>query len=282
MAEEGKTILAAFGHPDDEIWGSGATVASYAAAGVRVARVSGTRGEVGEIADPALATRETLGAVREEELRCSCRELGISDLFFLDYRDSGMAGSEDNRHPLAFVNAPLDEVVGKLVKIIRQVRPQVMITFDRTGAYGHPDHIRIFEAATAAFAQAGDPNSFPEQIAEGLQPYSPAHLYYTALPRTFFRDLFTQLKAMGFDMGPMAQIDIEQFGTPDEEIRAVIETGSFVENKLRAFACHRTQLAEENMFSRLPDAIRAGFMAREYFSEYDTTGTGPLKTDLFS
>ena len=257
-------------------------MAKYAAEGVKTVLVSATRGEVGEIADPSLATRETLGAVREEELRCSCKELGISDLYFLDYRDSGMAGTEENRDPRAFTNAPLDEAVGKLVRIIREVHPQVLITFDRNGAYGHPDHIRIYEVTTEAFRRAGDPTQFPEQITGGLQPYSPEHLYYTAMPRSLFRNMFDQLKDFGFDQGSLGQIDFEQFGTPDEEITAAVDTSQYADAKIRAFACHRTQLAEENMFSRLPDAIRAGFMAKEYFSEFGVQSKGKPKSDLFS
>ncbi|MBI2863239.1 MAG: PIG-L family deacetylase [Chloroflexi bacterium] len=281
MSEQ-RTILAVFAHPDDEALGVGATLARYAAEGARVALVCATRGEVGEISDPALATPETLGAVREQELRCSCQALGIGEPLFLGYRDSGMAGTDENRHPAAFVNADFEEVVGKVVRVIRELRPQVMVTFDRSGGYGHPDHVRAHEVATDAFHAAGDPARFLDSLQDGLQPYSPQHLYYTAIPRGFFKNMLTHLKDMGVDAGPMGQIDLDRVGTADEEITVAIESGEYVQNKLRAFACHCTQLSPESVFSRLPEGVRMGFMAREHFVEAGVGATGAIKTDLFS
>ncbi|MDO8671368.1 MAG: PIG-L family deacetylase [Dehalococcoidia bacterium] len=277
-----QTILVIMAHPDDEVLGIGATLARYSAAGARTVLVCATRGEVGEIADPALATPETLGAVREGELRCSCQELGIGELIFLDYRDSGMAGTDENRHPSAFMNADFEAVVEKVVRLVRELRPQVMVTFDRGGGYGHPDHIRAHEIATAAFVRAGDPTQFPDSVAGGLHAYSPQHLYYTAIPRSFFQSMFARLKDMGVDLGPFGQIDLEKIGSPDAEITVAIDSGEYVKTKLRAFACHRTQMDPNGVFSRLPEGVRMGFMAREHFVEYGVPATGTLKTDLFS
>lgn len=277
-----RTILAVFAHPDDEALGVGATLARYAAEGVRVVLVCATRGEVGEIADPSLATPETLGAVRERELRCSCQALGIGEPLFLGYRDSGMAGTDDNRHPDAFVNADFEEAVGKVVRIVRKLRPQVMVTFDPSGGYGHPDHIRIHEVATAAFQRAGDRGQFPDSLGDGLRPYSPQHLYYTVIPRGFFKSMVARLKDMGVDTGSFGQVDLDRLGTADEEIAVAIESGEYVQNKLRAFACHRTQLSPDSVFSRLPEGVRQGFMAREHFVEAGVQATGEVKSDLFA
>ena len=146
--------------------------------------VCATRGEVGEISNPSLATPETLGQVREEELRAACRALGVEDLFILGYRDSGMDGTLDNRHPQALCQADLHEVTGRTVAIIRQLRPQVVLTFDPNGGYGHPDHIFVHRAAREAFAAAGDDSRYREQLARSLGVFSPQRLYYTGIPRS--------------------------------------------------------------------------------------------------
>ncbi|MCK4977255.1 MAG: PIG-L family deacetylase, partial [Anaerolineales bacterium] len=118
-------LLAVFAHPDDEAFGTGGTIACYATSGVDVVLVCATRGEAGEISDPIFATPETLGQVREEELRCAADTMGVKDLIFLDYRDSGMAGTPENDDPRAFINAPADAVISTLVGIIRRVQPQI-------------------------------------------------------------------------------------------------------------------------------------------------------------
>ncbi|MER3515271.1 MAG: GlcNAc-PI de-N-acetylase, partial [Chloroflexota bacterium] len=155
-----RSLLSVFAHPDDESFGVGGTLAYYAAQGHRVA-LGATRGDVGEIADPALATPQTLGDVRTAELNCAAQVLGVSKIILLGYRDSGMAGTPENQDPRAFMNAPAEEVVERLVGIIRRLRPQVVITFDPYGGYGHPDHIAIHRHTVAAFHAAGDPARYP-------------------------------------------------------------------------------------------------------------------------
>src|SRR5205814_53342 len=147
--------LREYAHPDDEGTVSGAML-HYSTLGIEPGLVCATRGEVGEISDPALATPENLGEVREGEMRAAAEELGVHNLWFLGYRDSGMAGTPENQDPRAFAQAMAAEVVGKLVAIIRQFRPQVIVTFDETGGYGHPDHIAIYRHTTSAFHVAAD------------------------------------------------------------------------------------------------------------------------------
>ena len=114
---------------------------------VRVGLICATRGEVGEISDPSLATPEDLGCVREQEFRAACKALGVKELFILGYRDSGMAETLENQHPQALCQASPNEVVGRIVEIIRRLKPHVMLTFDQNGGYGHPDHIFIHRAS---------------------------------------------------------------------------------------------------------------------------------------
>src|SRR5437868_4602609 len=177
-----KRLLGVFAHPDDEGTMSGALL-QYSTLGVETGLVCATRGEVGEIANPALATPENLAEVREEEMRAAAEALGVPNLWFLDYRDSGMAGTPENEDPRAFVRASAAEVVGKLVAIIRQFRPQVLVTFDESGAYGHPDHIAIYRHTTSAFHAAADAVQYPELG----PPHSVSKLYYSSFPRSAMR-----------------------------------------------------------------------------------------------
>ena len=139
----GLSVLAAFAHPDDEGFGCGGILAMLAARGARATLVCATNGDVGEISDPALATPETLAQVRQEELRRAMAVTGVEDLRFLGYRDSGMPGTADNNHPNSLNQAEPSRVVGQLVFIIREMRPEVVITQDPTGVYGHPDHLAV-------------------------------------------------------------------------------------------------------------------------------------------
>src|SRR3954471_24762381 len=155
------SILASCAHPDDEQGISG-TLHACVQRGVRTGLLCATRGEVGEIADPSLATPETLGEVREQELRKAAEVLGFSNVYFLDYRDSGMDGTPENKDPRAFINADETEAVGKIVKVIREFKPTVIVTFDPTGGYGHPDHLAINRWTLKAFNMAADPACYPE------------------------------------------------------------------------------------------------------------------------
>src|SRR5687767_1476631 len=123
-------LMAVYAHPDDEVFGVGGAMGYYADRGVKTILVCATRGEVGEISDPALATPETLAEVREQELRCAASTLGVSELIFLDYRDSGMDGTPPNQDPRAFIQANPEEAIEKLVRLIRREQPQVVLTFE--------------------------------------------------------------------------------------------------------------------------------------------------------
>lgn len=277
----GRRMVFIGAHPDDETFGIGGTLATYARQGVEVYIVCATRGEVGEIADPSLATPETLAYVRELELRCACGTLHIEQPTFLGYRDSGMAGDPQNDDPRSLARASAQTVTGQLVAWLRRVRPQVVITFEPGGGYGHPDHVAISRHATAAFAAASDPSRFPE----AGPAYQPRKLYHTALPRQMFRDMLARLTAAGItlDRGGM---DLENRGMPDEKVTTVIDVSGVIDTKMAAFQCHRTQLGQGSFFSRVPPEIMRAVMSREYFA---CVSPGPQEgcgfggeTDLFA
>jgi len=258
------SLLAVFAHPDDEAFGTGGTLARYAAAGVETTLVCATRGEAGEIAEGVDATPETLGEVREAELRCAAETMGVQELIFLDYCDSGMAGTEVNQDPTSFINAPAEVVVPQLVSIIRRIRPEIVITFEPNGGYGHPDHIAIHKHTVAAFHAAADGQRYPE-----LGPaWQASRLYYTAIPRSFFRQMLEELKAQGGDESEYAWLEEGGGGGwPDEAVTAVIDVASTVEAKWSALNCHRTQFGPGNLFRRLPEPAVKELMSREAFAQ---------------
>ncbi len=250
----GLTLMAVFAHPDDESFGIGGTLARYGAdPQVRVVLICATRGEAGEISDPSLATPERLGEVREQELRCACQVLKVDELHFLDYRDSGMAGSPDNQNPHALAMADPAEAVGRIVAHIRRERPDVVVTHDETGGYGHPDHVAVHHHTKAAFAAAGDPDQYPEQIAAGLAPYQPKKLYYTAIPRRFFRAVAAKMQELGLAEHPrVKRFMAEPFGLPDEACTTDVYVQDFWDVKRAALQCHATQLKPDSLFAALP------------------------------
>lgn len=256
------SLLACFAHPDDEAFGSGGTLARYAAEGTEVSLVCATRGEAGEISNPDLATRENLGEVREDELRCAAESMGVRELIFLDYRDSGMVGTPENDDPRAFMLASAEEVVRQLVGIMRRLRPQAVVTFEPTGGYGHPDHIAIHRHTVAAFQAAADPTRYPE-----LGPsWQAERLFYNAIPRSFFMEVRAELSALGEDLSEFDLFNEADAGWPDDQVNVVIDVSATVDAKWAALHCHRTQFGPENLFRRLPEGRVKRLMSREYFA----------------
>jgi LmbE family N-acetylglucosaminyl deacetylase len=279
MNSQPPTILAAFAHPDDEAFGTGGTLACYADGGTRVVLVCATRGEAGEISDPALATSETLGQVREQELRCAVENMGIDELIFLDYRDSGMVGSPENDDPRAYIQTPEEEVVEKLVAIIRRVKPQVVTTFEPNGGYGHPDHIAIHQHTVTAFHASADPQQYPE-LGSAWQA---DRLFYTAIPRSFFIQMRDELEKLGEDISDFEIFDAEEIGWPDDQVNVTIDVASTVDSKWDSMECHRTQFGPGNLFRRLPDEMAKQLMSQEHFAlAWPEPEPGMQMSDLFS
>lgn len=251
------TLLVALAHPDDETFGVGGVMARAVDEGHRVVIVCATRGEAGEIADPSLATPETLGQVREGELRGAARALGVEEIRFLGYRDSGMAGTPENQHPAALVNADPEDVVARLARIVREVRPDVVVTFEPGGIYGHPDHIAISRGATAAVEAAADPARSPESGA----PHEVRRLYHVVFPKSALRRFKEAAQAAGESWGLADAMRIEE-AIDDADIDAAIDVRPWVERKKAAIAAHATQLGT---LAKLPDEVRDQMNAREWF-----------------
>ncbi len=248
------SLLGAYAHPDDEQGVSG-LMAKYARAGVEVTLVCGTRGEAGEIAPGVDATPETLGQVREKELRCAAEKIGIQNLYFLDYRDSGMMGTGDNNDSRCLWQANPFEVTEKLVRIIRKRKPQVILTFDASGGYGHPDHIKIHQAALMAYFVAGDVRAYPDQLKEGLPPWTPSKLYWTAFPRSRFQKYAEMVEKAGIEM-PTPMREFLKRALPDEAITTRIQVADLVDLKLDALRCHASQMNPDSIWNKIPQRIR--------------------------
>lgn len=255
-------LMAVYAHPDDEVFGAGGTIGYYADRNVRTILVCATRGEVGEISDPTLATPETLSQVREQELRCAAATLGVNELIFLDYRDSGMEGTEANQDPRAFVQAKPEEVIEKLVRLIRREKPQVVVTFEPFGGYGHPDHIAICKWTTAAFHAASDASRYPE----AGEAWKPARLYYSTIPTSFFVEMRDWMEAAGIDTSQMPNPDSMPDRFPDDQITTVLDVSQYAEQKRKAAECHATQWGGDNWFKKVPSEIMDRMVSREHFA----------------
>ena len=273
-----RTLLAVFAHPDDESFISGGTLARYAADGVNVDLVCATRGEIGEIADPALATPETLPEVRASELQTAADALGVRELVFLGYRDSGMAGTADNDNPEAFIQASEEDVVSKLVEIMRRIRPQVVLTFDPEGGYGHPDHIAISRYALLACKASGDPGRFAEQGS----PWQPSRLFYGVFTRGRMQELRDQMEALGHDTSRYDRRLAEGRGWPDENVHVTLDVSATVDAKWKALRSHRTQEGTFTAFRDMPESVAKRFLSRESFAlAWPEPSSGAHFSELF-
>ncbi|MEO3780426.1 N-acetyl-1-D-myo-inositol-2-amino-2-deoxy-alpha-D-glucopyranoside deacetylase [Micromonospora sp. B11E3] len=280
-----RRLLLVHAHPDDESIGTGATMAHYAALGAHVTLVTCTLGEEGEIHVPELAQlvaaeADQLGGYRIGELAAACAALGVTDHRFLGgagrYRDSGMMGLATNEHPRAFWQADLDEAAGYLLEILREVRPQVLVTYDPNGFYGHPDHIQAHRVAMRAVELAA---------VEGI---APAKVYWTAMPRSVLEAGLTHFAESSDN--PFAGIenaDELPFGTPDPEIAARIDATDRHAAKEAAMRAHATQIPAASWLYSIAGNFGAEFMGVEYFTlavGEKGPGVGPYgwEEDLFA
>jgi len=286
---EKKNLMFAFPHPDDESFGPGGTIAKYAREGVDVHYVCATRGEVGTVDAEMLKPYEhlpedqRLGALRGQELRNAANILKLKGLHYLGYRDSGMNGSGDNTDPRAFINAQPDRVVEQLVTIIRSIRPQVVVTFDPFGGYGHPDHIFIHHRTHEAFAAAGDPTRYPH----AGEPYQPQKLYWSVFPRGFLKFAVRVLPLVGRDptkFGRNGDIDLREIAEHDYPPTTRIDIWPYYEIKQAASKCHTSQFSGgPGMFGRFPRFIQRRLSGYETFRlvEPQPDGMRLKEKDLF-
>jgi LmbE family N-acetylglucosaminyl deacetylase len=263
MMTDKPVLLAVLAHPDDESFGMGGTLAYYASRGVEVHLVCATRGEVGEADEKHMKGFSSVGEMREAELRCAAGILGLAGVHFLDYRDSGMPNTPDNRHPRALAAQPLDEVAAKVIRYIRELQPQVVITFDPIGGYRHPDHIAIHKASVCAFEQAANPGFTP--VDPGF--YQPRKLYFHIFPHRMLRFAIRFLPLVGKDLhkwGRNGDIDLTELAVEDFPIHAVIDYRPVAEKKARAAACHASQGGTE-MASGITALVMRMFSSRENY-----------------
>ncbi len=272
-------------HPDDESIATGATMAHYAASGAHVTLVTCTLGEEGEIHVPALsqlaaAEADQLGGWRIGELAGACAALGVSDHRFLGgaghYRDSGMMGLPSNEHPRCFWRADVDDAARLLLDVIDEVRPQVLVTYDPNGFYGHPDHIQAHRVATRAAEMATEAG------------YGPDKIYWGVVPRSVLAAGLEEFRGTSNNpFGDAATIDDLPFGTPDDEIAARIDASAQQERKRNALAAHATQIPPTSWLVSLAGEYGEGFFGIEHYTlavgkKGPADGPSGWESDLFA
>lgn len=288
-----KSILFVHAHPDDESITSGATMAKYVADGVKVTCVNCTLGEEGEILVPGLAhlaadQDDKLGHHRVTELADAMKALNVTDWRILGgehtFRDSGMIGTPANERKDNFWRADLLEAAKHLVKIIREVKPQVVVTYDDFGGYGHPDHIQAHRVATYAVSLA-EVKSFAPDLGE---PWEVQKVYWTAFPKSVMRAGIEELKAKG-DQSDFATQDPEDlpFAVDDALITSAVDASAFAEAKFAALAAHKTQINVEDGFFALSNNFGSQLMGVEYYRIAKGSPSAPFndkghETDLFN
>lgn len=256
-----RTLLAVFAHPDDESFGPGGTLARYAHEGVDVHLVCATRGEAGGSDLDDLGACEDLACRREEELRCAAEVLGLAGVHILGYRDSGMAGSPDNEHPQALVRADPQFLAGQVAAWMCELRPQVVLTFDPFGGYGHPDHVTMHHATLRAF----------ERVRAGLlvPEAQPQKLYYTAFSRTLLRWVVRLMPLFGRDPGALGRnedIDLREIASHETPITTRVNIRRYYDLRRRAGACHTSQLSgPSSVFGWLPRWLLRWLQGTETF-----------------
>jgi LmbE family N-acetylglucosaminyl deacetylase len=278
-----RRLLLAFAHPDDESFGPAGTIIHYAGQGVAVHCACATRGEAGDVEPELLAGHRSLAELRTAELLCAARPLGLAAVHFLGYRDSGMEGAPENQHPASLLQAPLEEVAAQIALLIRQIRPQVVLTHDPAGGYFHPDHVKMHQATVLAFHAAGSPDRFPGQLGPDLAPHQPQKLYYTAFPRRLLKLFVKLLPLFGQDptaFGRNQDIDIRRIAGLHQEVTTKIGIAPYHRASQQAVRCHASQngggsrraldlvgrLVRYDTFTRLRPPFDDGAVERDLFA----------------
>ena len=259
-----KRLLLVHAHPDDETINNGVTMAKYAASGAQVTLVTCTRGEEGEVLVTELANLasdkdDKLGEHREVELKDAMAQLGINDFRFLGapnkkWRDSGMMGTTQNERGDVFWQADLDEASHELVKIILEIQPQVLITYDEFGGYGHPDHIKAHQVAMRATELAAE------------QGWQVSKIYWNTIPRSVIQMGIEKMKEVGSDFFGAQSVDELPFAKPDELATTVVNAPEYVPQKLAAMKAHATQISEDGPFFALSKNLGLSVWGDEYYT----------------
>ena len=280
-----KRLLLVHAHPDDETINNGVTMAKYAADGINVTLVTCTRGEEGEVLVESLlnlasSKDDKLGEHREVELKNAMDELGIKDFRFLGapnkkWRDSGMMGTPQNDRKDVFWQADLDEVANELVKIILETKPQVLITYDEFGGYGHPDHIKAHQVAMRAAEIASQ------------QDWQVSKIYWNTTPRSVIQMGIDKMKEVGSEFFGAENADDLPFAKPDELVTSVVKAPEYVPHKLAAMKAHATQISVDGPFFALSNNLGLSVWGDEYYTLVKGELAGPFdengrELDLFA
>lgn len=265
-----RVLLGVFAHPDDESFGSGGTLARYAAQGVDVHVIIATDGIAGSVEDgDHIKDHETLAHVRSTELSNAAVALGVTSIWSLPYRDSGMRGTPDNDHPDALIRQPLDHTVQEVLFYMQRLRPQVVVTHDPWGGYGHPDHIRCCAATTAAF-----------YLTEGAQK-----LYYTAFDKRWLKLMVQVMPLWRVDpkaIGRNKDINLVEIASWHTPIHATLDIDAYAAAKEAASRAHASQYSGGPAWSkRLPKWLRKRVLGSESFTRAFPAPSGQLEQDLF-
>ncbi|MFD0683316.1 N-acetyl-1-D-myo-inositol-2-amino-2-deoxy-alpha-D-glucopyranoside deacetylase [Actinomadura fibrosa] len=287
-------ILFVHAHPDDESIGTGATMAKYAAEGAHVCLVTCTLGEEGEVIPDELRhlasdKEDALGEYRIGELAEACAALGVRDHRFLGgagrWRDSGMMGAPTNDDPRCFWRADVDEAAAALAAVVREVRPQVIVTYDDRGNYGHPDHIQAHRVTRRAFELAADPSH-----GDGAEPWRAAKFYAYATPRTVLARAIAVMREKKLPFARVAGLDELGSGVPDDAVTTMVDARGHLPAKLAALRAHRTQVVvapeEVGPYFALSNNLGQQAFGTEYFilqdGELGPVGPGRRERDLFA
>lgn len=279
---QGYRMLLVHAHPDDETINNGSTMAMYAALGADVTLVTCTRGEEGEVLVPALAhlaasATDSLGTHRVGELAEAMQALGIADHRFLgdtakQFRDSGMMGTEPNKRPDTFWNANFDEATSYLVKVIEEVKPHVLITYDEIGGYGHPDHIQAHRVAMAASEKSS---------------WDIPKIYWNVMPKSVIQEGIDAMKKIGSDFMGAESADDLPFAKDDSFVHARIDGNNYVNQKMDAMRAHATQIEVDGPFFALSNNLGLQVWGFEYYTLVKGSKSQPFdeaghETDLFA
>jgi N-acetyl-1-D-myo-inositol-2-amino-2-deoxy-alpha-D-glucopyranoside deacetylase len=267
-----KTLLVILAHPDDEAFGTGGTLAHYAAQGVNVHLICATKGESGKVTDPSLGKVDDVGKLREQELKDACKALGIHVPIFLGYLDSGRFERTQHGNGQALMNVDELEIEQKILEHMATLQPDIMLTFDPHGIYGHIDHIKIHRAATAAFWSAGKVVNNP-----------PRRLFYTAMSSVRMK----QMQQMR-EGSPLGKLDADLYGVSEDSFAAVLNVENYVSQKQAAIASHRSQVGPASSFAGLNEGeakkMWEAFIVSETFTLGGLRGSFPEMPvdDLFA
>jgi LmbE family N-acetylglucosaminyl deacetylase len=272
---ETKRLLIIYAHPDDESFGLGAFIARYVAEGVEVSLVCGTNGEAGTVSPEHLNGYSSIAELRLAELDCASAVLGFKEVIKLGYRDSGMMHNADNDNPASLWQAPTEAVAAQLVEVIRRLQPQVVITFDPYGGYGHPDHIKMHLATHAAFEMLKD------------DPARPQKLYYSVFPKELLQVGVRVMRLRGQDprkMGRNGDMDFVAVLENAQPVTALIDVGDkkYREVGEKAAACHASQISPRAQIPFFGMINRALTAKQRFCRVIPPVAPGePLEYDLF-